>query len=616
MLRTRAAPGLLFALVLGALTLASGPVSAEDQDVLRIPTVKGITVDGRHDEAGWDAALGVQPQAVDVPSATGRTRVTPALKLGLQDGKLVIAAGMAEAPGGSIGFHLFVAPDGATSARDAISIDVRPMELRAPRYRAIGPRGVGRKHYRIDAAVRIDDPTRWTCEASIPMAELSNGKTDAQLRMAIAVYSRTQNVISTWPEGAAWGSPARWTLVAPPAGGWPQDATVDAKRFEEEDVADEARQTAWLEYLRGISQPVLPVAPAAEIQAKLTENLLKPLARVRQHRPDLAVPLDCLMGDIHHRLGRPLDAERHYQDALGRAPGWREAGYGLYVKVRGSWAAMGTPGAPTDVAAARARLDGLFDPEAHPAAAAYARDGRALAEALLAYKQGEHEAPKATLGTLAARYPFDAFIDAHHRMTLRLQRAQGEEARFRARDAKTKLPRAILDTTAGRIVLELFHDDARNTVFNFVWLAKHGFYDDCAVHRTVPFFLAQTGDPFSRKATARPDLVGSGTPGYAIRTELGRRWPLRGYVAMANGGPDTDGSQFMFFTGSAVHLRGEVTVFARVIEGMNVVDALRAGEDPHRIRGVTLEQLDPERQYHPSTLSGNRAPKPKAPEVR
>lgn len=612
MLRAPAALACFALLVLPTLAVAA-PGKA-----VTPPPVEGITIDGVPTEAGWSAAATLPVPEVTVPAPTEpRTRaLTPEVKLGLQDGRLVFAIQADEDPGGSIGMHLMVAPEGTKSAAQAVSIDVRPMELRAPRYRVMGPRGVGRKHYRIDAAVDVSQVGRWTLEAGIPVRDLTDGKADTKLRMALVVYTRTQNVITTWPAGAVWGGPARWNEVAPPKGGWPLDVSVDDAAIAAADAKDAARQAAWLAYLKGSATPLNPMQASAPLQAAVAKNMLAPLRDVVAARPDLAVPVHCLLGDIHHRLGVPLTAAGHYEDALSEAPGWREAAYGLYVKVRGSWAVTDAPGNATDYTALPARFDALFDAEAHPSAASYVADGRRLAEGLAAYKQGDHDAALKALTPLAARYPFDAFIDAHRRMSIRLQRANAEEARMREADAKKKLPRATLDTTAGKVVLELFHDDARNTVFNFVWLAKHAFYDDCAIHRTVPYFVAQTGDPFTRTETARPELVGSGTPGYAIPTELGRRRALRGYVAMANGGANTDGSQFMLFTGTAVHLRGEVTVFARVVEGQEVVEALQAGPEPHRIRSVTVEGLDPERTYHPSTLSGNRAPKPKAPDVR
>lgn len=620
MLRIRAASCLLavVALAIGGVR----PLAAEDREVLRVPTIDGIHLDGELEDPAWADAASVAFPAVDVPvPGPERTvRLAPDVKLGLSEGRLALAVSMAEDPGGSIGCHLFVAPADARSAADAVSIDVRPMELRAPRYRAIGPRGVGRTHYRVEAAVEASRAGRWTLEVAVPMADLVGEAATARLRMALVVYTRTQNVISTWPRGATWQGPDRWTEIAPPADGWPLDATVDAARIAAEDAADARRQAAWLDYLRGAATPVLPVKPRAELQAELQANLIDPLQAVRAHRPDLGVPVDVVLGDIYHRLGFPAQAEARYEAALDASPGWREAGYGLYVKVRGTAAATGAPNTAGDVTLARERMPSLFDPKARPASASYARDGRALAEALLAYKLGDAQAARPVLERLAARYPFDAFIDAHRRLAIRLARAAGEEARRVQADAKATLPRATIETTQGTVVLELFHDDARNTVFNFVWIAKHGFYDGCSVHRSIPFFCVQTGDPFSREVSSRPALVGSGTPGYAIRTEVGPRWPLRGYVALAHGGPDTDGSQFMIFTGTAVHLRGELTVFARVVEGMDVVDRLQAGGEegvaPDRILKVTVSGLDPERTYQPNTLAGNRAPPPRLPAVR
>ncbi|MDF1702394.1 MAG: hypothetical protein P1V36_14690, partial [Planctomycetota bacterium] len=152
-----------------------------------------------------------------------------------------------------------------------------------------------------------------------------------------------------WPAGATWKGPAQWTEVEPPEGGWPLDVQVDAARLAQEDAADIKRQAAWLTYLRGAAAHVLPVKPAAELQAELQANLIAPLAEVRAQRPDLAVPVHCLLGDVYHRLGLSLRAETEYQDALSLAPGWREAGFGLYVKVRGPWASTAKPGGPTDL---------------------------------------------------------------------------------------------------------------------------------------------------------------------------------------------------------------------------------------------------------------------------
>ena len=174
---------------------------------------------------------------------------------------------------------------------------------------------------------------------------------------------------------------------------------------------------------------------------------------------------------------------------------------------------------------------------------------------------------------------------------------------------KSLTTRATLRTPRGNVVIELFQDDAPNTVNNFVWLSQKGFYDQLAFHRTIPFFLAQAGDPCSRPGNdTASDKLGSGSPGYAIRTELNDRPPLRGAVAMASTGRDTEGSQFFILTGTAAHLRGETVVFGRVVEGMDVVDAIQQGD---RIEAVAFERLDPEWSYRPTTVAGTEAPTPR-----
>ncbi len=604
---------LLLPLALAALLLAPADARAEPETTLTPPVLKGIVLDGTPTEAGWaqGAKLAFPAVAVPLPAQPAPVEIAPSVRCGIADGRLVFAVSMAEDPGTSIGMHLMIARPKMRSAAEAISIDFRPASLRAPRYRCIGPEGTGRAHFRIEGRAVTTDAGRWTLECGVPLADLSGGAKGEPLRMAAVVYTRTPNVITAFPKGAVWKGPKHWVTLTPPEGGWPLAAQVNAKRIAVEDKDDAARQAFWLQYLKGAATPVLPVKATREILKTIEEGLLEPLRTVMVARPDLEPGVRCIQGDIYQRLGFRERAGEEYRQVLDGWPGWREAAYGLYVKVRGDASATAPPGAATDYARMRAALDATFDEGEYPAVATYVRDGRRLAEALIAYKEGKVDAALAPLTQLAARYPFDALIDAHRRMAIRAKRSTGEEALRVKQDAKKSLPRATVETTNGTFELELFHDDARNTVANFVWLAQHGFYNDCAVHRTVPGFLAQTGDPHTRTRSAKPRLVGSGTPGYAIRTEGGNRRALRGYVALANAGPNTDGSQFMLFTGTAVHLQGEVTVFARVVKGMEVVDGLRAGETPHRITKVSVTGLDPERAYHPSTLSGNRAPKPK-----
>jgi len=130
-------------------------------------------------------------------------------------------------------------------------------------------------------------------------------------------------------------------------------------------------------------------------------------------------------------------------------------------------------------------------------------------------------------------------------------------------------PRATLVTERGRIVLELFGADAPMTAQNFRSLARSGYYRGTRFHRVVPGFVAQDGDP-------RGD--GNGGPGYAIRDELNRRRYARGAVGMALSGPDTGGSQYFLTLSPQPHLDGHYTVFARVVGGLEVMDALVQGD--------------------------------------
>jgi peptidylprolyl isomerase len=95
--------------------------------------------------------------------------------------------------------------------------------------------------------------------------------------------------------------------------------------------------------------------------------------------------------------------------------------------------------------------------------------------------------------------------------------------------------------------------------------------------------------------------VGTGTPGYAIRSERNSRRMLRGAVVMASAGPDSEGSQFYLLTGTAMHLQGEQVVFGRVVEGQEIVDALTSGD---RILKITLRDLDAAARYVPITVAG------------
>ena len=135
-------------------------------------------------------------------------------------------------------------------------------------------------------------------------------------------------------------------------------------------------------------------------------------------------------------------------------------------------------------------------------------------------------------------------------------------------------PEAYIHTDRGTIKMELFVQDAPMTVDNFVRLASEGFYDEMAIHRVVPNFVVQAGDP-------RGDSRGG--PGFHIRCEINRRAFLRGTVGMALSGKDSGGSQFFITHLPQPHLDGRYTVFGQVVEGMDVVDRLVPGDTISRI---------------------------------
>jgi len=133
-----------------------------------------------------------------------------------------------------------------------------------------------------------------------------------------------------------------------------------------------------------------------------------------------------------------------------------------------------------------------------------------------------------------------------------------------------KNPEIVLKTNFGDIKIELYREDAPGTVSNFLTLAKGGFYDGTKFHRVIPSFMIQGGDPNSKDDNWSDD--GFGGPGYAFEDEINSNKLLRGSLAMANSGPNTNGSQFFIVTAeSAPWLDGAHTVFGRVLEGMDVV---------------------------------------------
>ncbi len=146
---------------------------------------------------------------------------------------------------------------------------------------------------------------------------------------------------------------------------------------------------------------------------------------------------------------------------------------------------------------------------------------------------------------------------------------------------------ATLHTTQGPVTVELFDEDAPRTVDNFRTLVGEGFYDGLIFHRVIPGFMVQGGCPLG---------TGTGGPGYTFEDEINRHRVERGALAMANAGPDTNGSQFFVVTADAAPwLDGKHTVFGRVAEGMDAVDAIEAlptGERDRPLDPPVIERID------------------------
>ncbi len=144
---------------------------------------------------------------------------------------------------------------------------------------------------------------------------------------------------------------------------------------------------------------------------------------------------------------------------------------------------------------------------------------------------------------------------------------------------------ATMHTNHGAIELELFDEDAPKTVENFRKLAGEGFYDGVIFHRVIRDFMIQGGDPTG---------TGTGGPGYTFEDEINDHKVVRGALAMANAGPNTNGSQFFIVTTQeAPWLDGKHTVFGRVVSGMEAVDAIES--QPTDARDKPIEDAKIER---------------------
>jgi peptidyl-prolyl cis-trans isomerase B (cyclophilin B) len=145
------------------------------------------------------------------------------------------------------------------------------------------------------------------------------------------------------------------------------------------------------------------------------------------------------------------------------------------------------------------------------------------------------------------------------------------------------LPQVTIQTSKGDIVIEMFEDDAPNTVANFINLAEKGFYNGLVFHRVIANFMIQGGDPQG---------TGRGGPGYRFADEFSQRKHKRGTLSMANSGPGTNGSQFFITHVPTPHLDGKEvdgvmrghTVFGQVLKGQSVVDSIAIGDKMIEVR--------------------------------
>jgi cyclophilin family peptidyl-prolyl cis-trans isomerase len=141
-----------------------------------------------------------------------------------------------------------------------------------------------------------------------------------------------------------------------------------------------------------------------------------------------------------------------------------------------------------------------------------------------------------------------------------------------------------MTTNHGDVVLELFDEDAPETVQNFRSLAEKGFYDGLIFHRVIPDFMIQGGCPQG---------TGTGGPGYTFKDEINEHKVVRGALAMANAGPNTNGSQFFIVTTEAAPwLDGKHTVFGEVSDGMDVVDKIGTLPTDARDRPTQEARID------------------------
>jgi len=162
------------------------------------------------------------------------------------------------------------------------------------------------------------------------------------------------------------------------------------------------------------------------------------------------------------------------------------------------------------------------------------------------------------------------------------------------KDLAAEYSKAVIKTNKGDITIEFYADKSPITVNNFLNLAEQGFYNETKFHRVIRDFMIQGGDPNSKGDNTA--IYGTGGPNYKFNDEFNSETLVRGSLAMANSGPNTNGSQFFIVTAEATPwLDGKHTNFGRVIAGMEVVDAIENSEiDPrdNPVEPVVIESIE------------------------
>ncbi len=192
------------------------------------------------------------------------------------------------------------------------------------------------------------------------------------------------------------------------------------------------------------------------------------------------------------------------------------------------------------------------------------------------------------MGASATMFGFYYTLKAEEKMLNRSQLIITQKQQM-----ENKTTTIEMQTNLGAITLELFSEDAPKTVENFIKLSKSGFYDGTRFHRVIKNFMIQGGDPNSKNDDWATH--GTGGPGYAFEDEFNDNKVERGALAMANSGPNTNGSQFFIVTiESAEWLDGKHTVFGKVIDGMDIVDKienLSTDQNDHPLEDATIQSI-------------------------